>query len=41
MSNSIKIQSFLVPRIQSQSNLTPFGSLNFNLNSVPNFEKLP
>jgi hypothetical protein len=40
MSNSNKIQSFLVPRIQNPSNLTQFGSLNFNWNYVPNFEKL-
>jgi hypothetical protein len=40
MSNSIKFQSFLVPRIQNELNLTQFGSLNFNSNSVLNFEKL-
>jgi hypothetical protein len=39
MSNSIKIQGFQVPRIQNQLNLTQFGSLNFNSNFVPNFEK--
>jgi hypothetical protein len=39
-SNSIKIQSFLFPRIQNQPNLTQFVSLTFNSNSVPNFEKL-
>jgi hypothetical protein len=38
MSNSIKMQSFQVPRIQNQSNLTQFGSLNFNSNFVPNLK---
>jgi hypothetical protein len=40
MSNSIEIQSFQVPRIQNQANLSQIGSLNFNSNFVTNFEKL-
>jgi hypothetical protein len=40
MQNSIEFRSFKIPRIQNQTNLTQFGSLNFNSNSDLNFEKL-
>jgi hypothetical protein len=40
ISNSIEIRHLQVRRIQNQSNLTQFSSLNFNSNSIPNFEKL-
>jgi hypothetical protein len=40
MSNSSEIQSFQVLRFQNQPNLTQIGSLNFNSNFIPNFEKL-
>jgi hypothetical protein len=40
MSHSIKFWSFQVPRIQNQWNLTQFGSLKFNSNSILNSEKL-
>jgi hypothetical protein len=39
MPKSSKFQSFQVPSFQIQLNLSQIGSLNFNLNSVMNFEK--
>jgi hypothetical protein len=40
MSSFIKFWSFQVHKTQNQSNLTQFGSLNCNSNSILDFEKL-